>query len=205
MSIADRYIEYRQRGHSATSAYHFAATPPIDPLEWEECNGMLIAKWEENGFEVEAAVLPDDHPDTSWLGEFTGRWQPGAVRHSDGVRLFPWFMPATTYDDHFRALRQMNYRRHEADCLARQYVQRDYARAASMGDDWGFIGIEVTVSVIGVILGRNSLWGIESDAGEGYFTETARNIAVDAIEEAKERREEICGELCAKNRPQLDS
>lgn len=59
-------------------------------------------------------------------------------------------------------------------------------------DEWCYVGVVVTAYREGIELGRASLWGIESDAGD-YLTEVANELLDEAVDEAKE----TLGRLCA--------
>lgn len=58
-------------------------------------------------------------------------------------------------------------------------------------DEWHWLGVVVTASRNGIELGRDSLWGIESDAGE-YLREVADDLAAQAIAEAREALADLC-------------
>lgn len=138
-------------------------------LAWDD-DSMV---WSDQGFDLRARILNDDdgwslHGD--YLGEFTDQWAPGAIRHSDSRgAVFKWFVPANP-----------------------EYGRQDYARACDFGNGWSFVGIEVTAYRSGVQLGSASLWGIESDSGDEYFTEQALELAEEAISEARDNLIRLC-------------
>jgi hypothetical protein len=91
---------------------------------------------------------------------------------------------------------------HDEECAARADVYHQhrsaigpgaYAAAAARADferlqawcndGWSYVGVVVTVEREGVELGRASLWGIESDAGD-YLCEVANELAEEALGEA---------------------
>ena len=125
-------------------------------------------EFEQEGFSIRAEIHYDETPDTSWIGEFSDKPGDNAVDHhatdnwlgrDRGPR---WFNPAT------------------------EHAALDYARLlAYYQDEWSMVGIAVTASREGVALGSGSLWGIESDSGDGFFRETAEEIASEAVAEAK--------------------
>lgn len=138
-------------------------------LDWD--NDSMA--WSDQGFDLRARIVNDAdgwslHGD--YLGEFTDRWVPGAIRHSDGRgTVFEWFVPANP-----------------------EYGRQDYVRACDFGHGWAYVGVEVTASRSGVRLGSASLWGIESDSGDEYFTEQALELAEEAISEAHDNLIRLC-------------
>jgi len=220
----ERYLALRRKyGYSAHTALHYARQPLPKPLEW---NGNVDhAEWTEAGFDLVAHVEPDDNPDYSYLGEFTTKYKRGAIKvdpsESGDDRIYPvyrsrypdsptpvYFVPCNSYREHFKGLRELHYGRSEADTLARSYVHNDMVRLRSLHrGDWDYVGVIVTASRNGIKLGNASVWGIErygrntpgfdrqSDS-EAYFTETARELAIEAISEAKN----AIGTLCASRR-----
>lgn len=133
------------------------------------------ARWKQEGFDLRASVIDD--PD-GWFasgvevyGRFTERWQPGAVRHwRADARSFKWFIPV---DSHHR---------HES-----------YRRACDYGQGWSYVGVRVVASLHGVALAAERLWGIESDAAADHFTETAFELADQAICAARAQLHALCG------------
>jgi hypothetical protein len=137
-------------------------------------SGNLFARWSQDGFELQAVVATD--PEDWWplgietYGEFSMRWAPGAVRHSDGRgHEYAWFIPA----DPDRA-------------------RQAYTRACDYGSGWEYVHFIVTAWRAGVELASASLSGIESDAGEDYFTEVACELASEAVAEAVATMGRLC-------------
>lgn len=63
-------------------------------------------------------------------------------------------------------------------------VERDYRRLKAWCDDeWHWMGVIVTLT-IGQHTYRQSVWGIESDAGNDYIMQTARDLADEVLAEA---------------------
>lgn len=133
------------------------------------------AAWEEQGFTLTARVVSDDlgwyEEGVECLGQFQEQWEPGAIEHDrSNPRIFAWFVPA--YPENGKAL---------------------YRRACTYGHDWSYIGIEVSAHRAGVELGTDSMWGIESDTGEDYFTQVAFDLADEAIVNANKSLKDLCG------------
>jgi hypothetical protein len=119
-------------------------------------------------------VVPD--PDGGFtqgidtLGRFADRWEPGAVRHFFGGRAsYPWFLPVDPDD------------RHAA-----------YRRACDYGDGWAYVGLVVRAGRSGVTLSEAALWGLESDAGEDVLSETALELAEEALVHAHLTLRTLC-------------
>lgn len=192
----DVYREYRRKAIPASIALHYASAAPVEPLVWEDTyrnDQIRSVQWVEAGYSLHAKVVVDDSPDTSYLGEFSDSPDSDAIPHDqDNTRTFNWFNPCITLEQHRQALWR-THGRHESYLLARTYIQQDYERARGQGGDWGMYGIRVTAFRAGIALGEASLWGIESDSDEEYFTETARDLATEAITEAEQALCKLCG------------
>lgn len=147
-------------------------------------------------FEVEQ--IDDNDCEFDHLGEFTHRWEPGAINHYakqhryDGrdSGTYKWFVPANSYESHCTGLRKMGYSKTDSDLMARSYVEQDYKRMASYGESWFYVGVKVTAYVGDTEIGSDSAWGIESDSDKACFDEVEADlksqvmseIDVDAIE-----------------------
>jgi hypothetical protein len=124
----------------------------------------------------------DDCGDSSFYGEYTDKWEPGAInRKYRGWERnqYRYFIPCTSYKEHWKGLHKMGYSRGDCDYLSRKYVLQDYNRMERLNrGDWGFIGIVAEAEVKYPIGGGNyrierltsgGLWGIESDGGMIIF------------------------------------
>ena len=181
------YRELRQRGLASRHALacsrarmalesQCAATG----FEWrEDRHGLLSACWQEDGFDLRAVVVIDEDgwcaSGVDFIGRFTSRWEPGAIRHRQGDRnAHKWFVPANLGDP-----------------------KQEYRRACAFGRDWWYSCVEVKASRAGVTLGDGCLYGIEYDGGCGsdreYLTQTAFDLASQAISEASEKLRTLCG------------
>ena len=113
----------------------------------------------------------DDYPDVSYYGEFTNKWEPGAINHyakqfgrdGESSDFAKWFVPCNSYESQRDSLTRYGYSRADADLLAREYVERDYDRLNKFyNGDWCELFVTVTARIGNVVLGDNSC-GIESD------------------------------------------
>jgi hypothetical protein len=133
------------------------------------------ASWRQEGFDLTARLVSYD--DGWWtqgvdtLGRFSDRREPGAIRHHrGGPNACRWFVPINP-----------------------TYGREDYRRACAYGDDWSYLGMQVSASRAGIVLGTADLWGIESDAGDDHVTEIALDIAADAVHRAAAALTQLCG------------
>ncbi len=177
-------VEYRQlrtQGYPAALALRIArnqarlrARIAELGIEWNDENYRPVARWRQDSFDLVARRLADE--DGWWIhgdciGTFTSQWAPGAVRHRGERGEYPWFIPADPANRH--AL---------------------YERARTYGRTWWYETIQVQAWRAGILLGEASLFGIESDSDEDYFTETALELAREAIAEACEALARLCQE-----------
>lgn len=73
------------------------------------------------------------------------------------------------------------------------YRAQDAERlAAYYAGDWGTVGVRVEVLRHGVQLAVASVWGIESDSGEDYFAEVARDLTAEALDKARATLAKLC-------------
>lgn len=69
---------------------------------------------------------------------------------------------------------------------AAKAARANYERLRQWCDDqWHWCGVLVVASKNGIDLGRASLWGIESDAGD-YLLEVANELVEEALEDARD-------------------
>jgi len=68
---------------------------------------------------------------------------------------------------------------------------QDYERTLAFGHNWEMMGCIARVSIAGVTLGYDSVWGIESDCGDDY----AQEIEADVIGEAKKMAAKALADL----------
>jgi len=109
--------------------------------------------------------MPDDYPDTSWLGEFGNRAKSDyAIEHKGERNDYPYFNPNW---ENYKGLPEEEIRK---------YCQQDYDRMVSLcNGNWYFMGIicEATVTLTDSDLiqtiSSGGLWGIESDSAGDYI------------------------------------
>ena len=143
----------------------------------ENRHGSLHARWQQEGFDLTAAVVNDEDgwwtSGVDFIGRFSSRWESGAIRHHQGDRnAHKWFIPANLGDP-----------------------KQEYRRACAFGRDWWYVGMKVEASRAGVALGEGLLFGIEFDcrSDRQYLTQTAFDLASQAVTEANEKLRLLCG------------
>lgn len=127
--------------------------------------------------------MVDDSPDTSMLGEYSNTPGPFAI---DRERLgdcgssheYTYFNPCY---QNYKGL---------SDRTIKKYCKKDYERMESLNNgNWYFMGIwaECTYTINGVIqkLSSGGLWGIDSDAGDGYIKEIEGEQYAELVEIVK--------------------
>lgn len=153
---------------------------------------------ERGGFTITARVERDDDTTPPWeredghgeVSEWTSRdKKPGELvlstdRNSRRYYDFAGAVKIAMHDGRSIANPPEGATKRQIAALAaHKYFERlrDWCN-----DDWGYVGVVVTVSAKGIELVTASLWGIESDACE-YLVEVANELIPEAMEEARER------------------
>jgi len=171
---------------NAATLLHWARTTmKAKTLDWSDNR----AQWKEGKFTFIATREDDDDADLSWIGKLTDDPDGAIKRHNAGSNEYQYFKPTNSYREHYKGLRKLKYGRAEADRLARSYVQQDMRRMERYGESWTMTGVRVRCYAKGIELASASLWGIESDSEESYFTEVALENAHEAKREAEKKIE----------------
>ena len=157
--------------------------------------------------------LEDDcNPDTSWMGEaLTHRearqWSPTHAVYSyesDSIRLpssdiwrdrkgrivaEPESLDHYDIRNHWRDIEflKLEAGNYKGERHILRYLFQDADRLrAYYANDWGFVGIVATVRINGREIGNASVWGFESDMDDCEFKAEGRNIAREAIADARQ-------------------
>jgi hypothetical protein len=168
-----------------------------------DLNGNETDELEREGFELRAKIAPDDHSDAPWDAEdghgpvtdWTNRAKaPGElvlsedrgsfryydfaeacrIAQRDGWNAEPYKVPGETPKQRAAKAATADYNRLRGWC----------------NDSWRYVGVVVSAYRNGVKLATESLWGIESDAGE-YLSEVAEDLAAEALSNAKAKITEL--------------
>jgi hypothetical protein len=147
----------------------------------------------EDGVTVRLETVDDHDTDTSWLGRYTDHptseeWAANLVveREWPANREYKYFVGAKWSEK-------------------REHVLQDYERMEALNrGDWRFMGIIATVYVNGVEMGSSSLWGVESDSGDDYFLEVARDLVWDAWSRARKKLAELADVSLSEQAPELE-
>lgn len=166
------------------------------PLDWS--NGSYLdstASWRENGFTVQAKIVLNEDPDLSFIGEYTDKQEPGVIVRQNGEFIEDWPEddPLPERGREYRFFKPYAGGEQPGSKDYQTYGFQDYKQMEEYNrGDWCMIGIVVKVFKAGVELSSGSLWGIESNSEVSYFDEIARDLAGEAVEEAKSKLKELC-------------
>jgi len=204
--IKTYYRQARARGVPASSPLALAKARVTrrerQGLDWKHSSGygrpLKSATLMRDGFEVSVRVDYDEIGDLSHLGEFTDNPKGAVKRKKIGWNEYKYFRPATSYEEHRRALSKLGYSRQAADVLARKYMRQDaeYAEEFARGDR-SLLVVEVQVSKMGVELGFESVGGVDvDDLDDPYLDELAEDLIPSALHEAKQKLQKLCEGVC---------
>lgn len=186
----ETYKKLREEGWSPTTAAKGRRVVTQRTFDWKPSRRQHVieeAIWSEDGYDLRASVMYEDDPDLSYLGEFTDKWSPNAIkRRNPGWRECKYWVPANTYEDHYRGLRAMNFDKHTSDCLARKYVANDLRRHETYGDNWGQYVVVVTAHRYNKEVGDAGIGGVELDSlADAYLEEVTNDLADEALDSAE--------------------
>jgi hypothetical protein len=141
-----------------------------------------IFKVVEGGYIIHAYKVVDEDPDLSHLGEYAAT--PAKV-HIDRKERG---------DMGRNEFRYFNLGTGDAD-----YIEEDYKRAEAYNrGEWCMMGVCVDIHVktktnwaVPPVVGRASVWGIESDSEPSYFDEVANDLVKEAKIDLKNLRKAI--------------
>lgn len=176
---------------------------------WRDEDGHgPVTDWERRDKRPGELVLCHDH-DSYLFYDFA---EACRIALRDGWGFLPWDLKTEEIDGDWRAMagpfvsgvhsdinaaiREV-YAAHRATFpSARAYAagaaRADFDRLKAFCDDeWTYIGVVVTASRNGVELGRDSLWGIESDCEE-FILDCASDVAAQAVSAAREALASLC-------------
>ena len=154
--------------------------------------------------EIAVITVLDEDPDLSWLGEYSDYREPwtadqklyhidsGLILDHHGIwrNQFGWIQAAP---EETRAHHEYEYiwLNNGQDRL--KYAMRDAKRLLDYGNGWDYVGIIAEVSLGGAVIGHASVWGVESDSGDSYLMSEAREIAHEALSDARKWRDANTG------------
>lgn len=187
--IWDRYLEMRAYGQSPRWALYYAKKDPVPTINLVDTSNGWEATIVHGRYTVEVKIGFDEYVDFSWIGEFTDRWEEGAVKLEQHARHgYSYFIPECKYEYHYRALRDMKVGRAETARKAREYVQQDVKRA----DDYQTIFIATTARLNDVALGAGHIGGIDDlDIKGEYVQDEVWEMIEEACTQADEKLEKL--------------
>lgn len=188
----------------ALDAWRAASTDEAAPsIEWRGDGGRFVDP--VDGFELRVRVEPDEWDDgADWIGTLTDEWAPGAILTDDerryrenaaeggawrsrwtredyrATRHRLYFVPCYSADERRADYCARGMARHVADCRARADVERDYRALLDYAPP-SVVTVEAWRE--GVRLGTASMGGV--DGGDGYREECARELADEALDDAR--------------------
>lgn len=199
-AVQQEYRKQRAKGIHPRNALEVARNmqaPTWPQLEPHGDNAFLTT-WE--GFDIEVRVNYDEYPDTSWAGEFSQTWQPGAIQNPDwrphgqgrAGDVYRWFIPERpwgTDEENEPHLVRAGLARHDRWLTIQRYIREDYEIARG-GDERPQWVITAEASIEGIVLGADSLHGV--DMGKDWHPAYASKddiheldmVASDVISEA---------------------
>lgn len=89
----------------------------------------------------------------------------------------------------FQYIESFNYPKPTDEEL--EYIIQDTKQLESFGYDWNMRGCTVTASLNGIVLGGDSLWGLDSTMTEKEDQEVINELTENAITEAKNQLKEL--------------
>ena len=134
--------------------------------------------------EIKLVHKLDESPDLSYLGKYVDRWEHGAIDREHRARnwtsrQYRYFVPAISYEEHWKSLHAMGYSKGDCEYLARKYNFEDFKRMEKYAEGDIFdMGISARARVSYPQktippskrlewLESGGLWGISSDDAEG--------------------------------------
>lgn len=117
---------------------------------------------------------PDPDADWSWCGEFTDKWEPGAIFHSRDPRLYKYFVPENKVEDHFKWYHEHGYSRQVAWEISQSHVRQDYR---TMLEECQYT-VCVTLKISDQEIDQEFLGGV--------FLDNRGNVPADTVEEMKQ-------------------
>lgn len=183
------YDQQRAKGHLAKAALIYAKRNEGGPDVPHE-DGETF---ERDGFTLTVRVFPDydiDYEEMvygSWKhSESAGTVDRAKAGYFVGDYEVGYFLPNITEDEHIEG--------GATKAEARRYVLEDLDRAERYEkNEWHALAIRLTATKADVELGSASISGIASDEGDSYIRWNVNELADEAIDQAKEAVERLCG------------
>lgn len=151
-----------------------------------------------DGFQVKAYVEPDYDPDLSHIGTYKNKLGPKDYpawdRCVEQVLQEPTDVGVAEREREKKALHwnDREYRYIVSGSGDAETLHLDVKRLEEYErNEWGMTGVVVVVSAKGIELGRDSMWGVESDADDSYILECAKDVLVEALAQAKSKLQEL--------------
>jgi hypothetical protein len=151
--------------------------------------------YDRDGIQIITRLVDDEYsPELDYLGKYSDQWVEGAIDRAQGEAArtrgeYRYFIPADDRVTSRAWFTKAGYSRHEADCLAREQIQRAYKTMEELNSgDLYTAGLVCEVKIDGRVVGDDSIWGLEcsiySDKNEEYLKDSALDVIRGAIQHA---------------------
>lgn len=155
-------------------------------------------RYEHEGFRLIVRVEHDDSPDLSYLGQWSDEWRPGAIDTLRGKNVhrpdsyYRYFVPTNGIEVHRGGFSENGASRHEDWVRSRACVLDDLKALASYGDKWSMVAVTVEAMRCDIVLGGDSVCGIQSDSDVHYLASTIGELEGEALDRAAKKLKQLC-------------
>lgn len=161
---------------------------------------LLEREFFDGKYSVRIYTKYDDSPDFSYLGEFChmdydpvvaiyhrnsglmyfdGKWVDDKGRFAEA----PYIHGRSSREYECIAVSDCQFKKGDKHWL--KYAFQNCKRLNRLDDYWHYLGVVAEVKKNGYTIGKDSVWGIESDAGS-YLMEAGKECLTQAFQQAKE-------------------
>lgn len=149
------------------------------------------------GLQFEVTFKVDEYPDLSWIGEYTDRYTDGAINtftmqgYVDHSK-YKYFVACQSFSERLSGLRKYHLSERTARIAAAKELLDDYKLYESYNNgEWYMQGVIVTAYLDGVKVDSNSLWGVESNAGDEFMQEIVDDLVSQIMYELSDKGSEL--------------
>lgn len=148
------------------------------------------------GLQFEVTFDLEPYPDLSWIGEYTDRYVDGAIDRKtmgdQGWHEYRYFVAAQPFSERLSGLRKYHLSERTARIAAAEELLADYKLYEDYNNGlWYMQGVIVTAYLDGVEVDSNSLWGVESNAGDAHLQEIVDDLVYQIMHELSDHASEL--------------